>query len=182
MDGNQNYIHSSVIIPADVTIGRFNVIEEGVVFEPGCKVGNFNHIQRNSVFGAGTVIGNYCELGFNLKVGRNVIIQGRIRTADSCEMEDEVTLKYGTILTSGVLLRKNCFLGPNVITLGSTHQRVTDHGTEIGENTYIGAGAKIAAHVFIGNDVVVGANSFVNRDIRERGIYVGTPIRFLKGN
>ncbi len=50
----------------------------------------------------------------NLVAGRNVNLQGRIRTADGCVIEDDATLKYGTILTSRVLIKKGAFLGPNV--------------------------------------------------------------------
>ncbi len=129
------------------------------------------------------MICNYCELGENNIIGINCIIQGRNRLASDCKIYDNVTIKYGTILTSKVTLKENSFLGPNVITLGSTHKRETKHTTEIGENTYIGAGSKIAADIHIGNNVVIGANSFVNKDINNDGkkpIYGGTPVKYIK--
>ena len=73
-----------------------------------------------------------------------------------------------------------CFLGPNVITLGSTHKRVTVHGTTIGSNTYIGAGCKIAGGIIIGDNLTVGALSYVNKNINETGVYVGVPIKKIK--
>ena len=114
------------------------------------------------------------------QIKENAIIQGRIRMGESCLIEENVTIKYGTILTSNVLLKKNCFLGPNVITLGSTHKRETIHGTIVGENTYIGAGSKIAGGVEVGDNITVGAMSFVNKNIFESGIYVGIPIKKIK--
>jgi len=78
------------------------------------------------------------------------------------------------------LLKENCFLGPHTITLGSTHERVTKHGTVIGKNTYIGAGSKIAADTKIGDNIVVGALGFVNKDLTEEGIYAGLPIKKIK--
>lgn len=157
-----------------------NVIEENISFGSNPSLGHFNHLRKESTFGDNVIIGNHNDLGESLEVGNNVIIQGRVRTADNCVIEDGVTIKIGTILTSKVLLKKGCFLGPNVITLGSTHERVTKHGTIIGENTYIGAGTKIAADTHIGDNIVVGANSFVNKDLTEPGIYAGTPVKFIR--
>lgn len=102
----ENEIHKSVIIGGNVKIGLHNIIEEGVKLCDNVTVGNFNHIKRGSVYDSGTVIGNYCELGEDLTVGKDVIIQGRIRTANNCDIEDNVTIKYGTILTSSVLLKR----------------------------------------------------------------------------
>ena len=162
MDGYDNVIHPSVVMGKGVTIGHFNVIYEGVEL------------------GEGTVVGNHCELGKNLKTGKNVIIQGRVRIANNCVIEDDVELKIGTILTSGVLLKKGSFMGPCSITLGSSAYRVTKHGTTIGERTYIGGGAKIAADIQIGDDIVVGAQAFVNKDLIEPGVYGGIPAILLK--
>ena len=85
-----------------------------------------------------------------------------------------------TISSSDVLLKSNAFLGPNVITLGSTHQRVTVHGTIIGNFSYIGAGSKIAGGVVIGDNITTGAQSFVNKNLDEPGIYVGIPTKKIK--
>lgn len=176
-----NSIHDSVKFGDNCNIGVFNVIEEGVVFKDNVKIGNYNHIKKGSTFDEGTKIGNYNDLGENLEVGKNVILQGRIRTAGGCVIEDKVTIKIGVILTSEVLLKRNSFLGPGTITLGSTAYRVTKHGTTIGENTYIGAGTKIAADTDIVDNVIVGANSFVNREITDpNSVYAGTPAKFIK--
>lgn len=161
-------------------IGQNNIIEETNSFDESVQIGNFNVIAGGGTFKKNAVIGNYCEVGANIFVGESSILQGRIRTAGNCRIEDNVTLKYGVILTSDVTVKKGAFLGPNVITLGSTHERVTIHGTTIGENTYIGASSIIGPNVQIGDNIVVGANSFVNKDITEPGIYVGTPVRKIK--
>lgn len=160
--------------------GQYNIIADDVIIEDGAEVGNFNTIGAGTIIRKGAVVGNYCEIGKNNDIGENVIVQGRVRTGSNCVMEKDVTIKYGTILTSGVLLKEKSFLGPHTITLGSTHKRVTEHGTTIGKNTYIGAGAKIAANTKIGDDIVVGALGFVNKDLTEEGIYVGLPVKKIK--
>ena len=161
-------------------IGQYNIIAEDVIIEKGASIGNFNIIASGTVIKKGAVIGNYCEIGKDNVIGENSILQGRIRTANGCIFEKNVTAKYGTILTSDVLLKEGCFLGPHTITLGSTHERITKHGTVIGKNTYIGAGSKIAADIKIGDNIVVGALGFVNKDLTEEGIYAGLPVKLIK--
>ena len=163
-------------------LGQYNIIADDVIIEDGVKIGNFNVIESGTVIKKGAVIGNYCEIGKNNIIGENSILQGRIRTAGGCIFEKNVTAKYGTILTSDVLLKEGCFLGPHTITLGSTHERITKHGTVIGKNTYIGAGSKIAADTKIGDNIVIGALGFVNKDLTVPGIYAGLPVKFIKKN
>ena len=161
-------------------IGKFNVIDNDVNFDDTVEIGNFNVSQKGAKMSKNVVIGNYCEIGQLIDVGANSILQGRIRTADNCKIKKNVTLKYGVILTSNVTVEEGAFLGPNVITLGSTHERVTIHGTSIGANTYIGANSIIGPNIQIGANIVVGANSFVNKNLTEPGIYVGTPVRKIR--
>jgi len=163
-----------------MAVGQNNVIHPSVKMSKGVKVGNYNVIYEGVELGENTIVGNFCELGKNLKTGRNVIIQGRVRIANDCIIEDNVELKIGTILTSRVLLKKDSFMGPCSITLGSSAYRVTEHGTIIGERAYIGAGAQIAANIQIDDDIIVGAHAFVNKDLTEPGIYCGIPAMFLK--
>lgn len=165
---------------ANFKIGHFCVIGDGVVVGDNVTIGNHTILHSGIKIGNNSTVGSFCEIGKNVKIGEKVTVQGRIRTGDNCVIEDEVTIKYGTILTGDVLLKKKCFLGPNVITLGSTHKRVELHGTVVGERTYIGAGSKVAGATKIGDDIVVGAMGFVNKDILESGIYVGIPVKKIK--
>ena len=163
-----------------VNEGQYNLIDEDVIIEDGASIGNFNVILSGTIIRKGAVVGNYCEIGKNNDIGENSIVQGRIRTGANCLIEKDVTVKYGTILTDSVLLKEGCFLGPHTITLGSTHERITKHGTIIGKNTYIGAGSKIAADTKICDNIVVGALGFVNKDLTEEGVYVGLPVKKIK--
>lgn len=143
-------------------------------------IGNFSVIHENVTIGRCSTVGSYCELGKGTTVGANCVLQGRVRTGPKVTIEDDVIVKYGTILTDTALVKKNAFIGPNVITLGGGHDRKRVNGTIIGENCYIGAGTKIAGGMTICDDVVTGANSFVTKDITEPGIYVGTPAKLLR--
>ena len=50
----------------------------------------------------------------------------------------------------------------------------------IGDNVYIGAGAKIIGKVTIGNNVRIGANCVVTKDVPDNTTVVSAPIRFIE--
>ena len=45
----------------------------------------------------------------------------------------------------------------------------------IGNNVYIGAGAKVLGNITIGNNVIIGANSVVLKSVNDNAIIVGVP-------
>ncbi len=164
----------------ELSVGAYTQIGKDVKVGKNVKIGAFSIIGDGVELDDNSVVGSYSEIGKGTKVGKNSILQGRIRTADNCLIEEDVVVKYGTILTSKVTLRKGSFLGPNTITIGSTAERVTIHNTVIGENTFIGAGTKIGPGVQIGKDIVIGALGYVNKNIEAPGTYVGIPVKKIK--
>lgn len=50
---------------------------------------------------------------------------------------------------------------------------------EVGDNVFIGAGAKILYDVKIGNNVIIAAGSIVNRDVSSNTVVGGTPAKQL---
>lgn len=53
---------------------------------------------------------------------------------------------------------------------------------EIGDNVYIGAGAKVFGSITIGNNVFIGANSVVVNDVPDNCTVVGAPAKIVKMN
>lgn len=51
----------------------------------------------------------------------------------------------------------------------------------IGDNCYIGPGAKVFGDIIIADGVSIGANAVVNHDCPEKnGVYVGVPANLIK--
>lgn len=78
------------------------------------------------------------------------------------------------VVNSGSVIGKNCNLSHGV-TLGRANRGRNKGCPVIGDNVYIGPGAKIVGGVKIGDNVAVGANCVVTRDVPAGGVVVGIP-------
>lgn len=74
---------------------------------------------------------------------------------------------------------KNCRISQQVV-IGHIGGFKGGGVPSIGDNVYIGAGAKILGDVIIGNNVLVGANAVVLSDIQDYGVAVGIPAKVVK--
>lgn len=80
----------------------------------------------------------------------------------------------------GIVVNEACVIGRNCnishgVTLGQANRGKRIGVPVIGDNVYIGPGAKIVGSVQIGNDVAIGANCVVTKDIPEHSVVVGIP-------
>lgn len=87
---------------------------------------------------------------------------------------------------NGIHISTKSIIGSNVIifhqvTIGSnTIQGHKKYGSpKIGNNVYIGAGAKIIGNVIIGENCRIGANAVVVKDMEPNTVAVSAPTRFI---
>lgn len=80
-----------------------------------------------------------------------------------------------------VKIGKNCTILPGVV-FGNKSESEDEGLAKVGDNCYIGIGAKILGSVTIGNNVVIGANSVVTKDIPDNAIVAGIPAKIIKFN
>lgn len=73
---------------------------------------------------------------------------------------------------------KNCNLSQGV-TIGNVPRGKNKGYPTIGENVYIGPGAKIIGCIKVGNRAAVGANCVVTKDIPENAVVVGVPAKII---
>lgn len=73
------------------------------------------------------------------------------------------------IINSATVIGVNCTLYPGVL-IG--HKIPGGGSAVIGDNVFIGSGAKIIGHVRIGNNVVIGQNCVITKDIPDNTIVV----------
>ena len=88
---------------------------------------------------------------------------------------------YGSIVVnSSCKIGKNCRIHEGV-TIGATNG--SKQAAIIGDNVFIGTGAKIIGDLKIGNNIAIGANSVVTRTFDEDGITIaGIPAKKISNN
>lgn len=89
---------------------------------------------------------------------------------------------YGTIVVnSGARVGANCRLhvGVNI----GTSAGATSAAPVLGDNCYIGPGAKLFGAITIGDNTAIGANAVVNHDFAEGGVTLGgVPAKVISDN
>lgn len=85
----------------------------------------------------------------------------------------------------GVVIGETCIIGDNVtlfhgVTLGGTGKEKGKRHPTIGNNVFIGSGAKILGNITIGNNVKIGANSVILESIPDNVTVVGIPGKIIK--
>lgn len=80
----------------------------------------------------------------------------------------------GIVVNPNSVIGKNCNISHGV-TLGQANRGARKGYPVIGNNVYIGPGAKIIGNVRVGNNVAIGANCVVTKDIPDNAVVVGVP-------
>ncbi len=88
---------------------------------------------------------------------------------------------FGNIVVyKDVIIGKNCNIAQGV-TIGVLG--VGKKGSpKLGDNVYIGAGAKVLGDIRVGNNVRIGANAVVLHDVPDNATVVGIPAKVIKIN
>jgi len=68
------------------------------------------------------------------------------------------------------------------VTIGFKGNGKSDFTPVLGNNCYIGAGAKVLGNICLGNNVAIGANAVVTKDIPDNSVAVGIPAKVVKTN
>jgi len=110
----------------------------------------------------------HCDYGYNIRLGRGVVVNFNCVVLDVCEF----------------VIGDQTRIGPGVQILTADHPRDPAQraaGVEfgrpvaIGRNVWIGGGAIILPGVTVGDDTVIGAGSVVARDVPDGATVLGDP-------
>ena len=80
----------------------------------------------------------------------------------------------GIVVNHKAVIGKNCNISQGV-TIGETYGGKTPGVPTIGDNVYIGPGAKIIGGITVANNVAIGANCVLTKSVPENAIVVGIP-------
>jgi acetyltransferase-like isoleucine patch superfamily enzyme len=158
--------------PRKIRIGRGTVVDDLVVLDAKGTTNTGIQLGQNVFLGRGTILS--CKNG-------------------DIELGDEVNIGFHSEVFSGssVVVGRNGLLAAYTYLVGGGHefeaagapvirQPRSSRGVVLGENVWLGAGAKVLDGVRIGRDVVVGAGAVVTEDLPEGAIAAGIPARVMR--
>jgi len=87
----------------------------------------------------------------------------------------------GIVVNENSIIGKNCNISHQV-TLGKANRGSKKGYPVIGNNVYIGPGAKIVGAVKIEDYVAIGANCVVTKDVPEKSVVVGIPGKVISND
>jgi sugar O-acyltransferase (sialic acid O-acetyltransferase NeuD family) len=114
---------------------------------------SFDHRNNKVIFGFGNIICSKTVLTTDISINNFVHINL------------DCTIGHDTVINS------YCTLSPGVHISGNVN---------IGEKVFIGTGAVVLEKINICSNAIIGAGATVTRDIKEPGIYAGTPAKKIK--
>jgi len=147
------FIHESVILDEQVTIGK------------GTKIWHFSHLQSGVEIGANCTLGQNVSVGNNVKIGNQVKIQNNVSVYEGVELEDYV------------------FCGPSMVftNIRLPRSEFSQKGSEFYQKTLvkksasIGANATILCGITIGTYAIIGAGAVVTKNVPDFALVIGNP-------
>ena len=174
------------------SVGKGVVFGQGVVLRHPHKVrlGDGVTVDDLVVLDAKGTSNRGIDVGRSVFLGRGTILSckdGDITIGDHGNFGFHCEVFSGSSVTVG----RHALFAAQAYLVGGGHefdevgravieQPRTSRGIALGDNVWLGTGAKVLDGVRIGSDVVVGANAVVNADLPDGVVAAGVPARVLR--
>ena len=141
------------------------VIDEGCDIGNGSKIWHFSHIMSN------------CKLGENCNIGQNVVVSPEVVLGKNVKVQNNVSIY------TGVICEDDVFLGPSMVFTNITNPRSAIIRRDKYEKTVVKKGASIGANATIvcGNDIgefsFIGAGAVITKEVKPYALVVGNPAK-----
>lgn len=116
-------------------------------------IASSSYVSKHSKIGKGTIVMHQTMINANVRIGINNIINTKALIEHDTIIGDFNHISTNVVLNGNVIVGNECFVGSNT--------------------TFVN-GKSIADNIFI------GINSVINKNIKEKGFYIGNPIRKVK--
>lgn len=141
------------------------VVDEGCEIGKGTKIWHFSHIMSN------------CKIGEKCNIGQNVVVSPEVVLGNNVKVQNNVSIY------TGVICEDDVFLGPSMVFTNIVNPRsaiirkdqyvktIVKKGTSIGANATIVCGHDIGEYSFI------GAGAVVTKEVLPYALVVGNPAK-----
>jgi UDP-3-O-[3-hydroxymyristoyl] glucosamine N-acyltransferase len=190
-----SFIHETVKIGDNASIGHFVTIHENVVIGSNVYIDDHTVIKENTVIGSNVIIGANCTIGgvgFGYEQDEtgdyeliphigNVLINdyveiGNNSTIDRAVMgstilEENVKVDNLVHIAHGVNIGRNSMIIANAMVAGSV---------QVGENVWVAPSSSIINGITIGKNAIIGLGAVIVKHVVEKDIIIGNPGRSIK--
>lgn len=144
---------------------------ETAVIDDGCSIGketkiwHFSHVMKNA------------EIGQKCNLGQNVLVSPDVKLGNNVKVQNNVSIY------TGVICEDDVFLGPSMVFTNITNPRSAVVRRDQYEKTLVKKGATIGANATIvcGNDIgeysFIGAGAVITKEVKPYALMVGNPAR-----
>lgn len=143
------------------------VIDDNCIIGKGTKIWHFTHIMSG------------CEIGENCNFGQNVVVSPGVKLGRNVKVQNNVSIY------TGVICEDDVFLGPSMVFTNIINPRSSVIRKDQYAPTLVKRGASIGANATIvcGNDIgewsFIGAGAVVTRYVKPYALVVGNPARHV---
>lgn len=141
------------------------VVDEGAVIGEKTRVWHFAHVCSGARIGARCVLGQNVYVGPSVEIGNGVKIQNNVSVYEGVIVEDDVFLGPSAVFTNVVNPRAH------------VERKDAFQATYVRRGATVGANATIVCGVELGEFSFVGAGAVVTRDVPAYALVVGNPAR-----
>ncbi|HET8649537.1 MAG TPA: acyltransferase [Gemmatimonadales bacterium] len=150
---------------ADYTAHSSSFIDEGAVIGAGTRIWHFCHVMPGAVIGKGCSLGQNVVVMPGTRIGNNVKIQNNVSIYEGVELEDDVFCGPSCVFTNVINPRSH------VSRKHEYRRTLVRRGATIGANATIICGAELGEYSFI------GAGAVVRGMVPAFALMVGVPAR-----
>lgn len=101
-----SFIHPSVIIPNNVTIGYNSFILENNIIQPFSKIGNGVYLWSGNHIGHHSFIGDYCFVASHVVVSGHVVVENNCFVGVNATIREGIKIGCHSLIGAGALVMK----------------------------------------------------------------------------